>query len=550
MSKQGTAQTTDSGKIVATSMPAMKLRRTCSCGEHTGGGEQCDGCKKKDMMLQRDAVAPSGPATAPPIVHDVLRSPGQPLESKTRAALETDFGHDFSGVRVHADPRAAASAQAVSARAWTVGSHIAFAPGQYQPHTPSGSHLLRHELAHTMQQAGSSAPSGGVATLEIGSASDPQEAEAERVASSGGAGSVEKTATTGQRANVVRRQTANPPTAANATPSATTATPAATPAAGTPAATATPAASGLREWAFGIELGKVTDYASGYGDAHLDRSALGTSPQRGSDAPPCELEIQLKLRFEFHLGASPHRNGPNSPMSEPGPSWEQGRAQQWKQAYMSRAQEMWRTRWTMEPANPCPGEPCMKANGHLRIIDVDTMTDAQGQQRRQLGDQTPNIPHVTMQVYEHRPAFGKDVSRVGGSTATLYAEDVEPQGTPQPQGFDTSQYTWRPGAAAHETGHMLGRPHISCPPGTQGYPNREECYGATGSSDIRNVMGRGQEFSKEDQAPFLAAMQAITGCQWKTSSGGLPGWAIALIAIGGAALVGGAIGLGVALSHH
>jgi hypothetical protein len=155
-----------------------------------------------------------------------------------------------------------------------------------------------------------------------------------------------------------------------------------------------------------------------------------------------------------------------------------------------------------------------------------------------------------MQVYEHRPAFGKDVSRVGGSTATLYAEDVEPQGTPQPQGFDTSQYTWRPGAAAHETGHMLGRPHISCPPGTQGDPNREECYGATGSSDIRNVMGRGQEFSKEDQAPFLAAMQAITGCQWKTSSGGLPGWAIALIAIGGAALVGGAIGLGVALSHH
>src|SRR5258708_11096297 len=104
MSKHGTVQTADAGKTIASSMSAMKLRRTCSCGEHTGGGDQCDGCKKQDMMLHRDAVAPSGPATAPPIVHDVLRSPGQPLESKTRAALEPDFGHDFIRVRRHAEP--------------------------------------------------------------------------------------------------------------------------------------------------------------------------------------------------------------------------------------------------------------------------------------------------------------------------------------------------------------------------------------------------------------------------------------------------------------
>src|SRR5258708_34715159 len=97
---------------------------------------------------------------------------------------------------------------------------------------------------------------------------------------------------------------------------------------------------------------------------------------------------------------------------------------------------------------------------------------------------------------------------------------------------------------------MLGRPHISCPPGTQGDPNREVCYGAPGSSDIRNVMGRGQEFSKEDQAPFLAARQAITGCQVTPSGGGLPGCAISLIALRGAAPLRAPIRLRGELAHH
>ncbi len=308
----------------------------------------------------------------------------------------------------------------------------------------------------------------------------------------------------------------------------------------------------MREWVFGIELGHVTNYTVGYGDAHLDRSAVRATPQRGSEPPPCELELQLKLQFEFHLGPSPHRLGPNGPMTTPGAPWPQARADQWKRNYMNVVQSMWHTRWAMVPANPCPSEPCAKANGHLQIIDVDTMTNAQGQQRRLLGDPTPTAPHVTIQVYEYRPISGKDISHVGGSSAVLYDEDVQPQNAPQPQGVDPGLYTWRPGAASHETGHMLGRPHVMCPPGTPGDPNREECYGATGSSERQNVMGRGQEFSREDQAPFLAAMRAITGCEWKTASGGgLPGWAVALIVAGSLAVVGGAIaGIAVAASQH
>jgi len=518
---------------MASLAPAATLQRMCSCGEHTVGGEACDQCKKQKTQLQRNSVAAMEPGAAPDVVHDVLRSPGEALDSGTRTAMKTHFGQDFTQVRVHSDRKAGKSAQAVGARAYTVGQHIVFAPGHYQPHTSAGCHLLRHELAHTLQQSTQLAPGGR--PLAIGPPTDPSEIEAEQMAVGVGpsVGEGRRPLTSGE---MVRRA----PDKEEATGSTG---PGNTPPVAGPV-------SGLREWAFGIELGQVTNYTSGYGDAHLDRGPLRGTPQGSKDPTPCELEIQLKLRFEFHLGASPYRLGPNGSMTAPGPPWPQGRSDKWKRDYMSVVQGMWKTRWPLVPANPCSGEPCKRANGHLQIIDVDTMTNAQGDQRRQVGDPSPTLPHVTMQVYEFRPKFGKDESRASTGTATLYDEDVHPQNAPQPKGFDSDQYTWRPGAASHETGHMLGRPHVSCPPGTPGDPNRDECYGAMGSSERQNVMGRGQDFRREDQAPFLAAMSAITNCEWKTSTGGLPGWAVALIVLGSLALVGGAIAAGVALSQH
>jgi Domain of unknown function (DUF4157) len=90
---------------------------------------------------------------APPIVHDVLRSPGQPLDAATRAFMEPRFGHDFSGVRVHTDARAAESAQAVNALAYTVGQNIVFDTGLYSPNSYAGRNLVVHELAHAIQQS-------------------------------------------------------------------------------------------------------------------------------------------------------------------------------------------------------------------------------------------------------------------------------------------------------------------------------------------------------------------------------------------------------------
>jgi hypothetical protein len=66
------------------------------------------------------------------------------------------MGHDFSQVRVHASSRAAAAADAIDARAFTLGQDIVFARGQYRPEVPSGRRLLAHELVHTLQQGGGS----------------------------------------------------------------------------------------------------------------------------------------------------------------------------------------------------------------------------------------------------------------------------------------------------------------------------------------------------------------------------------------------------------
>jgi hypothetical protein len=182
------------------------LQRLCACGQHTGGSGECAECRKKRLGLQRQVVGETGPAAAPPIVSEVLRSPGRPLDAATRAFMEPRFGHDFSRVpaqrsssipmparlaigapqdeyereadsvaqgvmnrsamlddtrydfsrvRIHTDARAAASAETVNARAYTVGHDIVFGAGEFAPSTYAGQGLLAHELIHVIQQNGS-----------------------------------------------------------------------------------------------------------------------------------------------------------------------------------------------------------------------------------------------------------------------------------------------------------------------------------------------------------------------------------------------------------
>ena len=141
------------GKGVSLIPPsASQLQRKCASGGSTEAGAVCPECDKKELL--RSATEP-GPVEAPPIVHDVIGSPGQPLDPATRATLEPRFGDDFSRVRIHDDAKSSDSAKAVSALAYTVGSHIVFDRGQYAPASQSGRRLLAHELAHVVQQRSS-----------------------------------------------------------------------------------------------------------------------------------------------------------------------------------------------------------------------------------------------------------------------------------------------------------------------------------------------------------------------------------------------------------
>jgi uncharacterized protein DUF4157/HNH/ENDO VII superfamily nuclease len=100
-----------------------------------------------------DRVVANGPAPAAGPSGDA-GSGGRPLDGGTRAFMESSFGRDFSGVRVHTDAAAARAAQDAHALAYTVGSHIFFGASMFAPATPAGRRLLAHELTHVVQQAG------------------------------------------------------------------------------------------------------------------------------------------------------------------------------------------------------------------------------------------------------------------------------------------------------------------------------------------------------------------------------------------------------------
>ena len=171
----------------STQAPGNLLQRKCACGGDHGASGECEDCKKKRLgVVQRLAVNSSLVPSVPPIVHEVLRSSGQPLDMETRAFMEPRFGHDFSHVRIHTDSKAAESAQSVNALAFSVGPHVVFGASQFAPKTSSGKKLIAHELAHTVQD------SGGAALhprLVIGSPDDPSEIAADRSAEAVMAGS-------------------------------------------------------------------------------------------------------------------------------------------------------------------------------------------------------------------------------------------------------------------------------------------------------------------------------------------------------------------------
>jgi hypothetical protein len=160
--RQRSRQTTDNALSTG-----PLLQRKCGCGG------SCASCSGKEELQRSARVDTRAGQAAPPIVHDVLRSSGEPLDRSARSFFEPKFGRDFSNVRVHRDAIAAESADAVDARAYTVGSHVVLGRGASKT-------TLAHELVHTVQQQTSTAGSD----LKIGAAHDDFEQQADAIADS------------------------------------------------------------------------------------------------------------------------------------------------------------------------------------------------------------------------------------------------------------------------------------------------------------------------------------------------------------------------------
>ena len=197
MSSRVATQVTSAVPAAAAAAP-LSLQRTCACGQHTVAGGECAECgKTKGLPGGRPEKAfPNLPS----IVSEVVNSAGQPLDAATHDFFSRRFAHDFSGIRLHAPPvepltasvtpvrnrledeadriaegvmthgpadgaadlsdvrihtgsRAAESARAVNARAYTIGRDVVFGKDEYQPNSSIGRRLLAHELAHVVQQS-------------------------------------------------------------------------------------------------------------------------------------------------------------------------------------------------------------------------------------------------------------------------------------------------------------------------------------------------------------------------------------------------------------
>ena len=109
--------------------------------------------KEEEIPVQRkEANSAEHSAGRSAGIHNILKSPGKPMDNSTRAMMEGRFGHDFRNIRIHTDANAGLSARLINAHAFTSGKNIVFAPGKFNADSKDGQRLLAHELTHVIQQ--------------------------------------------------------------------------------------------------------------------------------------------------------------------------------------------------------------------------------------------------------------------------------------------------------------------------------------------------------------------------------------------------------------
>lgn len=131
------------------------------------------------LMFKRDESGKRGASDAREVQSRL--SPGRPLEGNVRSRMESAIGESFSDVRLHTDPKSNDLAGSLGARAFTIGSDVAFGAGEYQPGTLIGDALIAHELAHVVQQRGGSSSVAASPTESAGYDALEEQADASAV---------------------------------------------------------------------------------------------------------------------------------------------------------------------------------------------------------------------------------------------------------------------------------------------------------------------------------------------------------------------------------
>ncbi len=156
--KEAVAKASSVMRMADSSVPVSNISsgvQRCGCASCA-----CGSAANSDTGVRRKESASPAHHEAPHDVSKQIQSSmagGSPLPSGVRAFMEPRFGSDFSGVRVHTNDHAARLSANLDAHAFTVGNHIFFGNGKYQPESHAGKELIAHELTHTIQQ-GASAP--------------------------------------------------------------------------------------------------------------------------------------------------------------------------------------------------------------------------------------------------------------------------------------------------------------------------------------------------------------------------------------------------------
>lgn len=149
--RQGVERWASTGEV--TGVPADAPRPVAMQGAGEESTAEADGAEG-DVL--RKTLGDGARAKEDPVAVRAELGAGQPLEHGVRSRMESAFGRSFAHVRAHTDTTASRLSSEQTARAFTVGEHVAFGGNEYRPGTVIGDALIAHELAHVVQQGGAS----------------------------------------------------------------------------------------------------------------------------------------------------------------------------------------------------------------------------------------------------------------------------------------------------------------------------------------------------------------------------------------------------------